>query len=323
MVDQMDLQKSLAFYKDRFADASDFTFVFAGSFDVAAIKPLVERYLGSLPSLHRQETWKDVGIGAAQGRRREDGQEGHRAEEPGGHRLHRADRVRHAAPGRAPRARHRSRDRGCGRACARRWAAPTASQVDANASKIPERALHHHDRFRMRSRADRGTGQGAVPRDRDAQGEGADRQGGQRRAGGAAPATTRATWRRTDHLVAELAERYETRRTSSEFFDLPAEYKKLTPAARPGCGAQLSGHRQLRAGDAVPGEVAAGSGRPTEPAGGAEGAGLAKGGGGGRGVGEKRERGGREGGEGGGRGGGGQGGGGGGGARGEGGGGWK
>ena len=30
MVDQMDLDKSLAFYKDRFADASDFTFVFVG-----------------------------------------------------------------------------------------------------------------------------------------------------------------------------------------------------------------------------------------------------------------------------------------------------
>ena len=62
MVDQMNLQRSFAFYKDRFADASDFTFVFAGSFDLAAIKPLVEQYLGSLPSLNRRETWKNVGI---------------------------------------------------------------------------------------------------------------------------------------------------------------------------------------------------------------------------------------------------------------------
>ena len=43
---QMNLDKSLAFYKDRFADASDFTFVFVGSFDLATMKPLVERYLG-------------------------------------------------------------------------------------------------------------------------------------------------------------------------------------------------------------------------------------------------------------------------------------
>ena len=62
LVAEMDLQKSLAFYKDRFADASDFTFVFAGSLDLAVIKPLVERYLGSLPSLRRKETWRNVGI---------------------------------------------------------------------------------------------------------------------------------------------------------------------------------------------------------------------------------------------------------------------
>jgi zinc protease len=61
-VDQWDLEKSLAFYKDRFADASDFTFTFVGSFDLATIKPLVERYLGSLPSIRRKETWKDVGV---------------------------------------------------------------------------------------------------------------------------------------------------------------------------------------------------------------------------------------------------------------------
>jgi zinc protease len=59
---QMSLDKSMAFYRDRFADASDFTFVFVGSFDLATIKPLVERYLGSLPSLHRKEAGRDVGI---------------------------------------------------------------------------------------------------------------------------------------------------------------------------------------------------------------------------------------------------------------------
>ena len=61
-VDEWNLDKSLAFYKDRFADASDFTFVFVGSFDLPTIKPLVERYLGSLPSIRRKESWKDVGV---------------------------------------------------------------------------------------------------------------------------------------------------------------------------------------------------------------------------------------------------------------------
>ncbi len=61
-LDQWNLDKSMAFYKDRFADASDFTFFFVGSFDEAMMKPLVERYLGALPSLKRKETWKDVGV---------------------------------------------------------------------------------------------------------------------------------------------------------------------------------------------------------------------------------------------------------------------
>ena len=58
----MNLDKSLAFYKDRFADASDFTFVFVGSFDLPTIKPLVERYLASLPAINRKEAARDVGM---------------------------------------------------------------------------------------------------------------------------------------------------------------------------------------------------------------------------------------------------------------------
>jgi len=67
IVKEMDLQKSYAFYKDRFADASDFTFVFTGNFDLAKMRPLVEQYLASLPSLRRKENWKDVGIAPPKG----------------------------------------------------------------------------------------------------------------------------------------------------------------------------------------------------------------------------------------------------------------
>ena len=72
MIDEWNLEKSLAFYKDRFADASDFTFVFVGSFDLATIKPLVERYLGALPSIRRKEAWKDVGVHDAERDHREE-----------------------------------------------------------------------------------------------------------------------------------------------------------------------------------------------------------------------------------------------------------
>jgi zinc protease len=61
-IDRMDLEKSLAFYRERFSDASGFTFVFAGSFDLAAMRPLVERYLASLPSTRGPHAWKDAGI---------------------------------------------------------------------------------------------------------------------------------------------------------------------------------------------------------------------------------------------------------------------
>lgn len=62
VVDEMSLEKSFAFYKDRFADASDFTFVLAGSFTVEQMRPLVTTYLASLPARHRRETWRDIGV---------------------------------------------------------------------------------------------------------------------------------------------------------------------------------------------------------------------------------------------------------------------
>lgn len=66
-IDDMDLEKSYAFYRDRFADAGDFTFIIVGSFDLETIKPLVTRYLGSLPSIDREEFWRDVGIDFPEG----------------------------------------------------------------------------------------------------------------------------------------------------------------------------------------------------------------------------------------------------------------
>jgi len=66
-VSQWNLDKSMAFYKDRFADAGDFTFVFVGTFTPSALKPFVEQYLASLPSSGRKETWKDIGMAPATG----------------------------------------------------------------------------------------------------------------------------------------------------------------------------------------------------------------------------------------------------------------
>jgi zinc protease len=59
-IEKMDLKKSVEFYRQRFADASDFVFIFVGNFHPGRIKPLVQTYLGNLPTLSRQESWKDV-----------------------------------------------------------------------------------------------------------------------------------------------------------------------------------------------------------------------------------------------------------------------
>ncbi|MDQ3242338.1 MAG: insulinase family protein [Gemmatimonadota bacterium] len=55
-------QRALSFYKDRFSDASDFTFVLVGNVDTVAIRPFVETYLASLPGKGRKEKARDTGI---------------------------------------------------------------------------------------------------------------------------------------------------------------------------------------------------------------------------------------------------------------------
>lgn len=65
---ELDHKKAFDFYKDRFADASDFTFVLVGNFDIAKMKELVKMYLGGLPSINREESWKDNGIDLPKGK---------------------------------------------------------------------------------------------------------------------------------------------------------------------------------------------------------------------------------------------------------------
>lgn len=60
--DGIDFKRSLEIYKERFEDASDFSFVFVGNVDMETFKPLVETYIGSLNSTNSNETYKDVGV---------------------------------------------------------------------------------------------------------------------------------------------------------------------------------------------------------------------------------------------------------------------
>jgi len=65
---QINPGRALEIYKERFSDASNFTFVFVGSFKIDEIKPLVEKYLGGLPSTHKGENYNDLNIHPPVGR---------------------------------------------------------------------------------------------------------------------------------------------------------------------------------------------------------------------------------------------------------------
>ncbi|MET0982356.1 MAG: insulinase family protein [Telluria sp.] len=59
---QIDLDRSIAIYRERFSSAKGLTFVMVGSFDIAKIKPLLATYLGSLPTHDIPVEWRDVGL---------------------------------------------------------------------------------------------------------------------------------------------------------------------------------------------------------------------------------------------------------------------
>jgi zinc protease len=66
-VAKVDLDRSIALYRQRFASAKGLTFVLAGDFEVAKIKPLLTAYLGTLPTPDLPLNYRDVGLRLATG----------------------------------------------------------------------------------------------------------------------------------------------------------------------------------------------------------------------------------------------------------------
>ena len=60
MVDQINYNRIMEMYKDRFQEAGDFTFLFVGNINLEEAKPLIETYLGGLPTINRKENFKDI-----------------------------------------------------------------------------------------------------------------------------------------------------------------------------------------------------------------------------------------------------------------------
>jgi len=65
--DKINLDRAIAIYKEQFGDASDFNFIFTGSFDIEKIKPLLATYIGSLPSAGKPAAFADNGVRPVKG----------------------------------------------------------------------------------------------------------------------------------------------------------------------------------------------------------------------------------------------------------------
>ena len=59
---QINLKEVQNFYKDRFIDGGSFDFVIVGDYEFATIEPLIEKYIGSLSDLKRDDPYIDHGI---------------------------------------------------------------------------------------------------------------------------------------------------------------------------------------------------------------------------------------------------------------------
>ena len=64
---EIDMDRALEIFAERFAGAADFVFVIVGDFNLPAIEETVERWLGGLPAGSAGENWVDRGMRSAPG----------------------------------------------------------------------------------------------------------------------------------------------------------------------------------------------------------------------------------------------------------------
>ena len=67
MIDQIDYNRVMEMYKDRFKEAGDFTFMLVGNINLEEAKPLIETYLGGLPTINRKENFQDLKLNRREG----------------------------------------------------------------------------------------------------------------------------------------------------------------------------------------------------------------------------------------------------------------
>lgn len=68
LLDEANINKLHYYFTERFGDPGNFTFFFVGNIEPETAKPLIETYLGGLPKVTRNETWKDLNIRYPEGK---------------------------------------------------------------------------------------------------------------------------------------------------------------------------------------------------------------------------------------------------------------
>ncbi|HPE78259.1 MAG TPA: insulinase family protein, partial [Draconibacterium sp.] len=62
LLSEADFNRMKQIAKERFKNAADFKFFFVGNINIDEFKPLVEKYIGGIPSVPEKENWVDLGI---------------------------------------------------------------------------------------------------------------------------------------------------------------------------------------------------------------------------------------------------------------------
>ncbi len=62
LLEEADFNRMKVIGKERFKNAADFKFFFVGNIDLETFKPLVEKYIGGIPSTSERENWVDLNI---------------------------------------------------------------------------------------------------------------------------------------------------------------------------------------------------------------------------------------------------------------------
>ncbi len=67
LLSEADFNRMKQIAKERFKNAADFKFFFVGNINMDEFKPLVEKYIGGIPSVPEKENWVDLGIEKPEG----------------------------------------------------------------------------------------------------------------------------------------------------------------------------------------------------------------------------------------------------------------